>query len=330
MRATRSEGSATSDGPMRRCPPRLVYRRLLAGGAATLQLSPRHGAVVLACGSLASLAAVGWISGSLQWSRLGVLAWTLGNTLTGLVLAAIAARWLGSRAGMLAALTHLSSLYSLMPDQQGPACSLASLAGCVAIGAFASAQVPGRFPCADRWTEFGMFCAAAAAAALVAGLAGPACILTICLGYLALFQDGPGLRFFAVGLRPVLFTIALAAALLVAGFVGVPDPQGLRFGALSPIFAVDGAGIAHGVLWAGMRLLPWWPWALLAIGAGLRQGHYAAPFGRLMIAWLLGPWTLWAAGLLPPRLAFAFFAPAVAITAAIGVSSCVSSVPTSK
>jgi hypothetical protein len=78
-----------------------------------------------------------------------------------------------------------------------------------------------------------------------------------------------------------------------------------------------------GLFWAGMRLLPWWPWGVLAIVSGLRQGHYAAPFGRLLVTWLLVPWMLWAAGVLPPRLAFAFFAPAVAVTVAIGLNRAV-------
>ncbi len=323
METTYSEGHRDPGGPPRRCPPRLVYRRLLAGGAVPLQLGPLQGATVLGCGLVASLVGMRWSSAVLDWSWFGVLAWTIGNALTGLALAAVAAHWLGSRVGMMAGLAHVTSLYTLMPDRQSCAGSLASLAATVAVGAFASAQVPGRFPPADRPIGFGIFCGAVAAAVFVGGLAGPACIFAICLGYLALFQDGPGLRFFTARRRPVIVALSIAAACLATSLLGVPGAHGLWDAAAlkAPAATPDPAGIADGVLWAGVRLLPWAPWALLALGAGLRQGHYAAPFGRLLIAWLLGPWTLWAAGAMPARLAFAVFAPAVAMTAAIGLKN---------
>jgi hypothetical protein len=270
---------------------------------------------------LASLAGLRWSSEVLAWSRFGSLAWMIGNTATGLVLAALSARWLGSRVGLFAGLVHVSSLYTLMPDRQSCVGSLASLAASVAIGAFASAQVPGRLPTDDRPVGFGIFCCAAAAAVFIEGLAGPACLLAVCLGYLALFQDGSGLRFFTVRLRPMFLIVSIATALIATRLLGVSGLHGSWDAAAlkMPASTGDRAGILGGVLWAGIRLLPWAPWALLAIAAGFRQGHYAAPFGRLLIAWLLGPWALWAVGAVPARLAFAVFAPAAAITAAIGL-----------
>ena len=136
-----------------------------------------------------------------------------------------------------------------------------------------------------------------------------------------MFQDGSWLRFLTVRLRPVLLVVSVATTLLAASLLGMSGPHGLWDAAALnlPASTADQAGILDGVLWAGIRLLPWAPWTLLAIAAGLRQGHYAAPFGRLLTAWLFGPWALWASGAMPARMAFAVFAPAAAITAAIGL-----------
>jgi hypothetical protein len=216
---------------------------------------------------------------------------------------------------MLAGLVHLSSMYTLMPDRQSCADSVASLVVSVGVGAFASAQVPGRLPPNSRRIDFGIFCIAAAGAVFFSDLGGPACILAVCLGYVALFQDGPGLRFFAARFRPAVLAISIAAAMLAVIFLGVFGPHAQCNAAAT----AEQLGTWSGVIWGGIRLLPWVPWAVLAIVAGWRQGDYAAPFGRLLIAWLVGPWTLWAAGAMPARLAFAAFSPAVAITAAVGL-----------
>lgn len=317
------EGLKVEKQPRQPPTKRLIYRRLLAGGAAPLQLPLSGGGAILVCGLLASFLGmrepIRAVDGSWPWRAAS--AWTIGNAFTGLALATMAARWLGARTATLSGLVYVSSLRILMPGGVDGPISLASLAGCLAIAAFAGAEVPSRALSSDHRVSFAIFCGATAAAALMAGLAGPICILAVCLAYLTLSQDGPGLRFFTARFGLAILAGSIAAACLAAVFLGPSSGQGfldMDTQATSvPTANVDGI---VGMLLRTKGLLPWAPWILTAIAAGLRQGHYASPLGRLLIGWCLAPWTLWAVGAAPAGLAFAIFAPCAACMSAIGLA----------
>jgi hypothetical protein len=299
---------------------RPVYRHYLAGGLEALRLPYRGWAITLACGFSASLLGSRWAA--IAPNSNSFWAWTIGNCFTAAVLAQIAARWLGARTAILAGILYASSVHVLMPERLDCAASLATLAACVAMGAFAAAEVPGRIPAADRSITFGLFWAATTAGVFAAGLIGAVGILAVCLMYLAMFQDGSGLRFFTAGFRCVVLAISLAAAHWTATFLSTPSSQYVwdAPSLTPPIPNEDPAGAAAVMLWTSGRLLPWTPWILVAIGIGLRKGHYAAPLARLVFAWLAAPWILSAAGVMPARLAFALFVPAATLMAAIGLA----------
>jgi len=273
-----------------------ICRHLLAGGDESLRLSPSAAAGVVLGGlvllGIAGAAAIlgGAASPSAWWPSM------IAATLTAWLVAALAARWLGSRLGATAGLTLLSSVQVLLPDREATAEMLFCAAVSAAMGAFALANVPGRLPLIDHWGARWGFYAAAGGSFVLAGPVGPAFILTGCLLFLILSADSRGLRFFAC--PPGIAVFAMLAAVRSAVPRDLMDTWVASSGVPG---GVSGTGISLPDLlrWLGTAGLPWTPLVVPAIAVGLHQGHYATPVWRFFGCWTLGPV---ACCLLPPAL----------------------------
>jgi len=284
------------------CPP--IHRCFLAGGPERLRLSLPAGVAI--CGA-----------GLLLWLTTEVLPTFTACTATAaaiataaaVLVAALAARWLGSRLGALAGVLQLISTFLLLPVRWGVAEMLFCLAVTAAMGAFALGNVPGRLPLIDRrWTRC-TFYAAAGAAFLLAGPAGPAFILAGCLLLMAYSSDSRCLRFLADPVAVVLLVLPIAVRLVYPqdSYLAWAPISALSAAAMGPRMSLpEVLGSFFAATW------PWTPPALLALVVGLRQGHYATPiwqfFGCCLIASLAvmaaGPFrhAAYLAAILPPMV----------------------------
>ena len=249
------------------------------------------------------------------------LVWAAAVILTALLVAGLAARWLGNRTGVVAGLVYLTSLEVIVPSHLAVAETLFGAAVCAAMTVFALARVPGRLPLGDRWWTALAFYGALGVSFVFVGWMGPACILAGCLLFLLCSFDTRGLRFL---FRPVgiAFFVLLVAGWLLS--VRRVDP------ALAPDVWSGGWGLAGAGLGRSQSLvdvlgslavavMPWTPLVGLAAVSGLRQGHYATPIGRFLACWILGPLGLAAFGVLGGRLLIATLLPPLAVMGSVGL-----------
>ena len=262
-----------------------------------LRLSPSASAVVVGGGLIVlgiarAVSALGGAAGPAVWWPSVAAA-----TLTAWLVAAIAARWLGSRLGVLAGLiqltVQLTGIHVLLPTGEVAAEMLLCAAVSAAMGAFALANVPGRLPLVDqRWTSWAFY-AAAGVSFILAGPIGPAFIVTGCLLFLFLSADSRGARFFASPVGIAVFVLMVAVRLaqpdVAQGAWAVP--AGIAGGPLGPrISPPEVLG------WLAVAGLPWTPLVVVTVALGLRQGYYATPIWRFFGCWALGPLVLAAVG----------------------------------
>jgi 4-amino-4-deoxy-L-arabinose transferase-like glycosyltransferase len=292
-----------------------IYRQFLAGGPEQFRLPPGSAAWLLGGGVvlLAVQLVIAAAAGSADWATPLCRAATA--TLTALLTAALASRWLGRRVGGLAGLIYLSSLHVIASPWLHAADLPLSAAVTVAIGAFALANVPGRLPPLDLRRTRLAFYAAAGIATLLAGAIGPALIFSACLAYLLSVQDRRSVRFLADPWAIGLFLLLVAPRLML--------PTWQNVWGQSPGFT---SGMA--TTWAlrpeilgllGAAALPWTPLALLAVAAGVHQGHDATPVWRLFGCWILAPLMLGIAGALGEMPPLGTLLPPLAILAASGL-----------
>lgn len=238
-------------------------------------------------------------------------------TLTAVMVAALAARWLGSRLGTLAGLAQLTSLHVLLGTHRSVAETLFGAAVSAAMGAFALANVPGRLPPVERrWTRWVFYVAAGVSFAL-AGPVGPAFILAGCLLFVAVCADSRAARFFADPVGVAVFVLLIAARLI--------QPEGGQAVAVE-LSSMPGSAaslrtwLPDVLLPLAVAALPWTPLATLAVLVGLRQGHYATPIWRFFGCWLLGPLALTAVGASGSHSHFYALLPPLAVMGAAGLS----------
>ena len=137
----------TITNPSLNWPP--IYRQFLTGGVERFQLTRASLALLLAYSALLGLAvpvalALGGRPAGPQWPWLLLLA-----TLQAVLVAALAARWLGDRAGRLAGLLQLT-MACLFLSTAGLSDALFCLVFSLAMGAFMMTQVPG---CGPSWSQ---------------------------------------------------------------------------------------------------------------------------------------------------------------------------------
>lgn len=287
------------------CPP--VYRQFLAGGPQRLRLSPTAAALVLGGGLILGLigpAVVVIVTGGGGLERLSGSA---AAVLTALLIAVLAARWLGTRPAVLSGWAYMS-MAGVLWEAGSFSAVLSPVAACVAMVAAAWAMVPGRLPVDRRpwlaWT----FYAAVGVLLFFAGPAAAASIPVGCLVFLLIGQDVRGLRFFASPTGALILGLSIAAWWAAGG----------------PVFpATYGGAAASLFVQLPVRMFPWTPFVALGILVGLHQGHYATPFWRLLGCWTFVPLGLAAVGLLDERLATDLVLPPLAVVGAAGLWSLV-------
>lgn len=278
-----------------------IYRSYLAGGPEAFRLTRHSSLVVVGLSLLIAVLGMTW-----QPIAAAQVA-SLGSVAAGaLVVACIAARWLGARRGLLAGLAMGASQWSLQATGGDPLDRLLDLSIWVGLAAFALANVPGRLAVVDRpWTRAGFWVALAATCSLTGGV-GPAYLLTICILYLMVAQDTRGLRFL-LDVRGLAFIAAVIGCLVT-------------FRHFSPALVEAATAPALGELLVGpaMAGLPWTPLALLGLFVVFREGYCFLPFWQLLGAWALAPVGLLAVGLFWPSPHLSAMLPPLAVLAAVG------------
>jgi hypothetical protein len=290
-----------------------VYRCFLAGGPEVLRLSTPGAWLIIGLGVLTAA-----VSMVFTESRQPGLALSSGcaATIAALATAAVAARWLGGRAGVFAGCFYLLSGRILLETGSAGGHWFAAMAT-AAVGVFALGTVAGRLPpVAGRWPAVVFYGLVAAICIFIGSMAAGGVVLT-CVAFAAIGQSGRGLRFLVDwrGLAVLTAVVAMAASTVW------PQPQW-------PSVYIFSAG-AWPDLAAGFRhllvvdipidLLPWGPLALVAIAVGIRQGHHTAPFGRLLTVWVASPLVLTPLGLLDRAMAAALVFTPLVILCGLGL-----------
>ena len=303
--------------PSLQAPP--VYRRFLAGGTQSLRLSAAGVAVIAGLGVLTSLLSTVFVSSRPPWE---VVSSGSAATIGALSTAAIAAGWLGSRLGLFSGCLYLTSGQILLATASPSDRWFAAMAA-TAVAAFATASVAGRLPLVSARGPARVFYVLTAAILFFNGAVPAAAVVVVCVLVLATGQNCPGLRFFAdpPGIA-VLAVVALAAWLTPgpgwnAGW-NTAWPGGSIF-SIAAWWELTDRFVHLLAVRIPFDALPWGPLALVAIVAGIQQGHYSTPFGRFLAVWLLAPLGMALAGLLGQDTAAVLIFPPLAIVGGIGL-----------
>ncbi len=242
-----------------------------------------------ACAGLPRLAGW-WLSGAEPSAPWGLLLEAALAVAAALTVAGLAARWLADRVGALAGVVLAGCLYDLW-GRPGLGERLAQLAVLAAMSAFALANVPGRLPPhGDRRLRLAFF----GCAGVGLWLAGPAATLAVgaaCVLYLLVSSDGRGGRFLVdpLGLLVLGCCVGIWAAGRAGWFGPVVPPE-----AATPLIAQRGpstpwARLPQGAVWLGWATLPFSPLIVGAVVIGVRDGHHASLFWRLVACWTAVP-----------------------------------------
>ena len=206
-----------------------IYRRFLAGGMERFRLARASLVLLLAHATILLLAVPLVGTGRDCHIRPLWLGLVLAATLQAVLLAAIAARWLGNRAGLLAGLLQLT-VACLLPGPAALPDALFCLTFSVAMGAFMVAQVPGRAALADRPPLRWMFFSAAAIACILAGAASVALILAACVCQWLASQDRRGARYLRDPIGLGIFGLTTVAWFVAAWWANRPTTGLLDWG----------------------------------------------------------------------------------------------------
>jgi hypothetical protein len=291
-----------------------IYRRFLAGGMERFRLARASLVLLLAHATILLLAVPLVGTGRDCHIRPLWLGLVLAATLQAVLLAALAARWLGNRAGLLAGLLQLTAA-CLLPGPAALPDALFCLTFSVAMGAFMVAQVPGRAALADRPPLRWIFFSAAAIACILAGAASVALILAACVCQWLASQDRRGTRYLRDPIGLGIFGLTTVAWFVAAWWANRPTTGLLDWG----FFAAAAGHTAATWGTATVRLAAFAPLALPALAIGLRNGHYATPFWRVLACWSLGPLALLPLGLFRMDVQFGALLPPLAIVSAVGL-----------
>ena len=297
-----------------------VYRRFLAGEAASRRLSKRQIATIIGLGALVAVAVIAFTEFQRPEScvSMGVAA-TIGS----LAVAALAAHRLTTRTGVFCGCLYLLNGRMFLSTGTAADHWLAALAA-VAMFVFANANLSDRQALPNGNRSKIVFYALVGTVFFVFGPAAAFVVLATCGAFLVIAcgRKGLGFLFNWFGLC-VLAVAALAAWILPYGH-SISDfwPQLFGGGAFSATrVTYIGAEFQH-LLTVNIPidLLPWGPLALVAIFVGIRQGHYSHPFGRFLTVWLATPLVLAAVGLLDRPVAAAVLFPPLVILCGIGLN----------
>lgn len=223
----------------------------------------------------------------------GELAVRLPSVLSGaglaLLMAVLAARWFGPRAGLLAGLIQGTTLYTLRLARLAEVEMLLTLAIAGAMACFLLACVDSpRGRSRARWLPW-VFYLCVAASFLLKGLVGPIFVFGACGAYILWQREWSGLRFL---LSPIGIGLALAAVLAWA------IPAYLRYPPYLDMLVLHHFGRLKGELGGGkdpfyylystlLVVLPWTPAVLWGAVQVVRRGGLREPLWRFAICWIV-------------------------------------------
>jgi 4-amino-4-deoxy-L-arabinose transferase-like glycosyltransferase len=208
--------------------------------------------------------------------------------ITALAVALLAARWFGSRVGLLAGMIQFTLYYTVKLSRLAECDTLLIAAVTSAMCCFAAANVEGPRPRSTaRWLPW-VFYLAAGLSFLAKGPIGPFIIFSGCGLFLLMNQDLRGLRFFASPLGLALFAWCV-----------VPYPL-LAYAAHPPIldaWLLHNKGRFEGTLSGQqpmlyyaytlpMLLLPWFPLLPLYLWRRRGEGVLVWPLWRFVLCWI--------------------------------------------
>lgn len=230
----------------------------------------------------------------------------------GLTVAWLAARFFGDTVGLLAGLIQLTTMYSVRWGRLAECDIILCAAVTLAMTLFAVANVDG--PAgrrSDRWIVWAFY-ATTAFATLTKGLAGPVFIFGGTVTYFLVTQNVRGLKWL---LSPVGILILLVPVIGWYAAAIVQYPQMLHDQIMHHFGRFEGAlGGQKSIFFyfynIPMLLLPWTPFAVMAIIDGVRRGQHSVPLWRLVACWFFAGFAVlmlsrfksnhYAAPLLPP------------------------------
>ncbi|MGE0610668.1 MAG: ArnT family glycosyltransferase, partial [Pirellulales bacterium] len=204
------------------------------------------------------------------------------------VVAGLAARWLGRRAGLAAGLVQATSFYVLRQARTAEADIFLCLAVALAMSCFSIGVVDGtRATFTRRWLPAGFYLAAGLAF-LVKGPIGPGFILAACGLFAVVERRRAVWRFLFDPLGLALVTLCVVAWPLAAY---AADPTILDDWRLHHLGRFSGElGRKSGFYYLYTMpavLLPWTPAAAVGIWLAARRGWWRTPQARLLACWIL-------------------------------------------
>ncbi len=212
----------------------------------------------------------------------------LSANITALAIALLAARWFGSRTGLLAGLIQFTLYYTLQLSRLAECDTLLIASVTSAMCCFAAANIDGpRERLRARWLPWAFYLAAGLSF-LAKGPIGPFIIFSGCGLYLLVNQDLRGLRFFASPLGLALFVLCVVPYPLMAYAAHPPildawvlHNKGRFEGAMSG---------AKPLLYYGytlpMVLLPWFPLIPLYLWRRRTEGMLVLSLWRFVLCWM--------------------------------------------
>ncbi|MFZ5831604.1 MAG: hypothetical protein ACOY3P_16080 [Planctomycetota bacterium] len=219
----------------------------------------------------------------------------------------LAARWVSAATAALAVVCTLStiSLWTL----SGATGQLAAITAAVSF--FALGNIPGRQPLMETNAVRAAFYVSCAVAVWTGWDALVTSALTVLL-YTFTSGDTRIPRFLLDRVGLMCLALSVAARLAYCMSVGMLPHEEWPFRLAAAAWLERGSDAAMNLL---LGALPWWPLAALATLGGIRHGHYATPFWRLMGCWIIAALVN---SSMAPQTAPAHLIPPMAIMAAAG------------
>lgn len=250
----------------------------------------------------------------------------LAGIATALMIAALAARWFGSRVGLVTGLVELTTYHFLTQARLAEADMLLALTVCTALGCFAWANVPGPSGRSSaRWLPW-LFYLAAGAAFLTKALLGMAFIFSACLTWILLSRDWRGREWRAVRflLNPVGLLVFLACVLgwSVAAYQRCPEFLHMQLVQNVGRFQGELGGRKGSFFYVYsllLQMLPWTPFLLWTLVRIFRQRSYREPWWQFTACWTLPGLVLLSIGTFQAKHYLVSLLPPLSILGALGL-----------
>lgn len=250
----------------------------------------------------------------------------LAGIATALLIAALAARWFGSRVGLVTGLVELTTYHLLTQARLAEADMLLALTVCTALGCFAVANVPSPDARSSaRWLPW-LFYLAAGAAFLIKATLGIAFIFSACLAWALLSRDWQERRWRAVRflLNPIGLLVFLACVLgwSVAAYQRCPEFLEMQLVQNVGRFQGDLGGRKSSFFYVYsllLQMLPWTPFFLWGLVRVFRQRSYREPWWQFTACWTLPGFVLLSMGTFQAKHYLVSLLPPLSVLSAVGL-----------